>query len=266
MLPMKRVLPVTFVLFGVTLAASAAEIAPHRALYTLSPGATRTATGISGLTGGMSIEWSRSCDGWILNQRMLFRVYAEGTNATQSDVNFTSWEAFDGLSYRFAMRSTRNGEIDEDLRGSANLEARGGGGLAVFARPADTEIELPKGTIFPTEHSLILIERARAGDRSIAKIVFDGASVDGPQMVTAILGAVTAASDEDSRKSPLLARPSWRARLAFFPTEGSDSEPLYETGIRVLDNGVSDDLQFDYSEFSIKARLDRIEAITSPQC
>ena len=35
---------------------------------------------------------------------------------------------------------------------------------------------------------------------------------------------------------------------------------------RPLDNGVSRDMVFDYSEFAIKAKLDEIEALPKPSC
>ena len=64
----------------------------------------------------------------------------------------------------------------------------------------------------------------------------------------------------------LLARPSWRMRLAFFPADSGNDKPDYELGMRLLDNGVSRDMVLDYGEFAIKARLNEIEALPKPRC
>ena len=39
-------------------------------------------------------------------------------------------------------------------------------------------------------------------------------------------------------QSPLLQRPGWRVRLAFFPADSSVEKPDYELGMLLLDNGV----------------------------
>jgi hypothetical protein len=66
--------------------------------------------------------------------------------------------------------------------------------------------------------------------------------------------------------SPLLNRPSWRIRLAFFPPDTKVEQPDYELGMRLLDNGVSQDMALDYSDYVIRAKLDEIEALPRPNC
>jgi hypothetical protein len=43
-------------------------------------------------------------------------------------------------------------------------------------------------------------------------------------------------------------------------------EPEYETEMRLYDNGVGSEFVFDYPEFSIRARLERLEAFARPRC
>ena len=64
----------------------------------------------------------------------------------------------------------------------------------------------------------------------------------------------------------MLDRPGWRVRLAFFPVDASAEKPDYELGMRLLDNGVSEDMLIDYGEYSIHAKLDDIEALSKPSC
>src|SRR5262252_5899102 len=115
--------------------AGGAEIAPHRALYSMSLGSARSDSGVVDARGTMAYEWGETCDGWTIEQRYRLKMrYGE-----QPDVDiissFVTWESKDGLRYRFNQRQTRNGEVDQDIRGEARLEGPGDGGVAEFTKP-----------------------------------------------------------------------------------------------------------------------------------
>ncbi len=244
-----------------------AEIAPHRASYTLSLGGTNSASGVVDIDGAMYIEWQEVCDGWTINQRMRFQMTDSDGDRTDNDINFSSWEAKDGLSYQFTLRSLRNGDVDENLRGRAYLDGKGKGGKAVFAEPKGLEITLPAGTLFPTEHTLVLIREAEKGAQHVARMVFDGASRDGALEVSAIIGAKMPETGAEPRiANSVGAHPSWRVRMAFFKSEDQTGQPEYETGLRLQDNGVGRDYSFEYPEFAIKSKLDLLEALPKPKC
>jgi hypothetical protein len=249
--------------------AADARLAPHRAAYSLSLAQARS-NGVTSIEGAMTVDWQETCDGWTLSQRMRFRVFDSDGDSVDNDITFSSWESRDGLSYRFTMRTTRNGEVAEQLRGRATLDGVGKGGKVVFVEPENEIVELPPGTLFPTEHTLLLIDRVRAGDQVFTRSVFDGASVDGAMDVNAVMGATIApdAPNADRRiGGALLSGPSWRVRMAFFRNDDQrGSEPEYETSMRLFDNGVGTEFLFDYQEFSIKAQLERLEALPRPRC
>jgi EipB-like len=248
-------------------AATSAEISPHRASYTLSLGGSKTSSGVVDLDGAMYIEWQEVCDGWTINQRMRFQLTDSDGERTDNDINFSSWEAKDGLSYRFTLRSLRDGEVDETLRGRAVLDGKGKGGKAIFAEPEGLEIDLPPGTLFPTEHTLTLIRLAEKGENQVARMVFDGATRDGALEVNAIIGAKTPETGAPPRIAAAVgARPAWHVRMAFFKTDDRNGEPEYETGLRLQDNGVGRDYTFEYPEFAIKSKLDLLEALPKPKC
>jgi hypothetical protein len=263
-------------------AALAADIDPHRALYSLTLGTAKSGSGVLGASGAMYYEWGETCDGWTVEQRFRLRLmYAESGGSSLSSTLVT-WESKDGLRYRFNERRLRNGQVDEELHGEAHLDGKGKGGEAEFTKPSATKITLAPGVIFPTEHTIVLIEHAKAGDQFVARQVFDGSSVENATQITAVLGperqAAAVASDKDNDPqdkpppetlaNPLLQHPGWRVRLAFFPP-GSDNgaeTPDYELGMRLLANGVSQDMQLDYGDYVIKARLDEIEPLPKPAC
>ncbi|MBL8697393.1 MAG: DUF1849 family protein [Alphaproteobacteria bacterium] len=246
-----------------------ARLASHRAVYVLTLG-TAKANGVAAVEGAMSLDWQETCDGWTMAQRMRFQLFDSDGESIDNDITFSSWESRDGLSYRFTMRTLRNGEVADELRGRATLDGRGKGGKAVFTLPENEILELPPGTLFPTEHTLELIDGAKAGRRTLTRPVFDGASVEGAMEVNAVIAAVAAAEAAvpgAGKAAELVNGPSWRVRMAFFRMDDQrGSEPEYETTLRVFGNGVGTDFLFDYQEFSIKARLERLEMVPPPRC
>ena len=53
----------------VTLPAAAAEIAPHRALYTMELATAKSDSGVAAANGTMAYQWGETCDGWTIEQR-----------------------------------------------------------------------------------------------------------------------------------------------------------------------------------------------------
>jgi hypothetical protein len=254
---------------GMVASAQTAELAPHRAAYVLSLGTAKSGAVVA-VEGAMTVDWQETCDGWTMAQRMRFQISDADGEAVDNDISFSSWEARDGSAYRFTMRTMTDGETTDELRGGATLAGRGRGGKAVFTSPADEVVELPPGTLFPTQHTLLLIDQARAGARSWARPVFDGATIDGAMEVNAAIGAQLQRTPPDAGAgiaASLVEVPSWRVRLAFFRTDDPGaSEPEYETELRLYANGVGSDFVFDYPEFTIRARLEKLEPVPRPRC
>src|ERR1700688_2848349 len=96
-------------------AAGAAEIMPHRALYTMSLGRAGGDAGVTGASGTMAYQWGETCDGWTVEQRYRLKMgYAESADVGIAS-NFVTWEAKDGLRYRFNQKETRGGTEDEEI-------------------------------------------------------------------------------------------------------------------------------------------------------
>ncbi len=106
--------------------------------------------------------------------------------------------------------------------------------------------------------------------------MFDGSSVENATQITAVIGPPLKPAPHARRRdgkdkddpaySPLLQHRSWRVRLAFFPPDSKSETPDYELGMRLLSNGVSQDMELDYGDYVIKAKLDEIEALPKPSC
>jgi hypothetical protein len=249
--------------------AGAVDISPHRALYSMSLGTAMQNSGVVAARGSMVFEWGETCDGWTVEQRYKLHMHYAEDSEVEIASSFVTWESKDGLRYRFYQKKLKNGGSDGETRGAARLDGNGKAGKAEFSKPAAATIDLAPGVIFPAAHTLLLIERAEAGEQFVARPVFDGTSEENAAMVSAVIGGALnadAGAAEEPVKNALLARESWRVRLAFFAAASAADKPDYELGMRLLDNGVSRDMVLDYSEFSIKAKLDEIEALPKPNC
>ena len=249
-----------------TLPAEAAEIAPHRALYTMSLGNARNDSGVVDARGTMDYEWGETCEGWTIEQRYRLKMRYAETSDVDIVSSFVTWESKDGLRYRFNQKQTRNGEVDQEIRGEARLEGPGKGGVAEFTKPQPQSLQLEPGVMFPSAHTIKLIDSARDGENFVSRLIFDGATDENAVQVSAVIGGKLTADPAAATRSPLLERPGWRIRLAFFPVDANAEKPDYELGMRLLDNGVSQDMVIDYGEYSIRAKLDDIEPLTKPNC
>jgi hypothetical protein len=244
--------------------AAAQQVAPHRAAYSLSLGEARGE--ISKIDGALVIDWGEVCEGWTITQRMKFRMTGNESGDVDTDIVFSSFESRDGRDYRFSLRTSRDGEVVEDLRGRASLDPDKGG-KAEFTMPENTTLELPPGTMFPTAHSILLLNLAAGGEHQVTRAVFDGATLDGALDVSAIIGNRNAPDAVLSARAPGIGdRPSWMVRMAYFDPTDKAGTPSYETSMRMLDNAVAAEYAFEYPEFSMRAKLERLDALPKPRC
>jgi hypothetical protein len=249
------------------------ELSPHRAVYSMSLATTKLSGGVTAASGNMTYKFADSCDGWTVeNRTVLTFSYNEGAPvATTWD--FLTWESKDGMHYRFRVRSTRDGVLAEEIDGVANLDGPGKGGTAKYSLPEARTLKLPRGTLFPTDHTLHLLDSAQKGDHMFEKVLFDGTAVEGAFDVSAILGHpfpananVSPAEVKPAVDATLLSAPSWRVQMAFYPKDSTDPTPDYEVALRYYLNGVADEVVQSFGNFSLKGTLETLEPLPKPDC
>ncbi|HLN26029.1 MAG TPA: cell envelope integrity EipB family protein [Patescibacteria group bacterium] len=250
-----------------------ADLASHRASYAMSLNSTKLGGGVTGASGNMTYKFSDSCDGWTVeNKTMLTFAYSEGAPvATTWD--FVTWESKDGLHYRFRVRSTRDGVVSEEIDGVANLDGSGRGGVVKLTLPEPKTMRLPKGTIFPTDHTIHLLDAAQKGEHMVQRVLFDGTATDGAFDVNAIIGKanpananISPAAANPAVNAELLSAPSWRMQMAFFPVGSAEPTPDYEVSLRYYLNGVADEVIQSFGNFSLKGTLEKLEPLPKPDC
>lgn len=248
-------------------AEAAFELAPHRAIYGVSLASAKSGSGIATVKGEMFADWSESCEGWTLDHRTRLDVAFAPGGVIRLTSAVATWESRDGLDYRFTVRNSANGRVTGRIEGHATLAAPGRAGQVVYDVPAGRTDTLPAGTVFPTRHSVRVLEAAATAPTMISMPVFDGLTLDGAFFISAVLGRPRApAKKPRAALAALEGRLSWPLRMAFFPVAGQDAEPRHEIGMVMYDNGVGEDLLIDFGDFAVRARLIRLEMSERPSC
>lgn len=256
-----RLCTLVLLAFLAPLSAHAVTLQSHVGVYELTMSKNRSESGLSGVRGRLVLQVTDVCDGYEQSQRMvLVTTSADGREVTR-DFNFDSWESRDGTRIRFDSSDIANGSLQEHHVGQAQLDGPGGSGRVTFEKPRTDDIALESGTIFPTEHFVVLIEAALGGEESVVRRVYDGSGPDGIYDAVAWIGKPVAPSRDEGVTEKLAGGDAWSVHLAYFKPATSESLPEYEIGFRLHDNGVASDLELDYGSFALKAQLTRLDYI-----
>jgi hypothetical protein len=242
----------------------AAELAPHRAVYSMALERRGNQPGpVSAVSGTILIEFAKQCDGWTVEQRDRTTMrYDDSGQDVEDTSQYVTWEAEDGTRFRFLYRHTVENEPPREVRGSATLGPDGG--EVRLTRPETATRPLTRGTLFPTAHQRALLNAARAGETWLKRDVFDGTEEDGAYEVTVGIGRVQA--PDTGAAHELLRLRWWPIRMALFAPGNTSGTADYEVGIELLENGVSRSLLYDYGTLAIRATLTSIERLPQPQC
>ncbi|MCC7305652.1 MAG: cell envelope integrity EipB family protein [Alphaproteobacteria bacterium] len=246
--------------------AEAEKLAPHRALYDIRLTGTKSGSQIVDIKGQMLYEWQPSCEGWISNHRFNLNYDYADTPSMRIASDFSTFETFDGRSFNFSAQRRRDGELIEELRGSASLDDTGKG-KAVYTLPEDLRFELPDNSVFPVSHTLRALKSIEEGKKFFSAVIFDGSDQEGPVEVNAVIGKKMDASSviQPSKNiaADLILSPAWQIRLAFFPLKDSEESSDYEMSILFHENGIISDMSIEYDDFSIRQKLVALEPMKS---
>lgn len=239
-----------------------APLAAHDAAYELTFGSSR-GNDVQGARGSMGYEVVDTCDGWAVRQRLRMTVINADGQSIEMESDYATWESKDGLKFRFHVKQLTDTAVTSQTDGEASLERAGGPGEAKYTTPHDDTKTLPAGTYFPMAHTSAILEAARAGKKFLAIPLFDGTDEHGAQdSSAAILDWKPPFATPHAALSVL---PSTRVRLAFFDRQASATTPSYEVGLRYWENGVADDMQMDFGDFVMNAKMTKFQ-VHPPRC
>ncbi len=228
------------------------EMAGHRALYALTLDPSNRGDVIAA-AGTMGYEVIDACDGWTVRQRLRMMVTDNEGHDIEMVSDYATWEAKNGLSFSFHMKQMTEGAITSQTDGSATLTRRGGPGEVHYTTPDDVTKALPAGTLFPMAHTIALIAAARDGKKFFTAPLFDGTVDDGAQDSSAAI--LDWKKPQPNKYADLSGLFSTRVRLAFFDRTPEAQTPDYQVGMRYWENGVADQMQMDFGDFTVNANI-----------
>ena len=253
----------------------AVQFRPHRAVYDITFDHATPGSGVADMSGRMVYEMTgTTCGEYAQNMRFVTRMTNQEGVAQVNDLRTSSFEELAAHRLRFSSSQYENQKLSEASQGSA-----GPGNGASFTevkltKPAKKTVKLPSDIYFPIQHSLALVEAARAGHSQFTANLYDGSdkgekfyetsAVIGPR---ADPGSVkTPAKVANSEKLNGLA--SWPIAIGYFEPGPArlDALPTYELSFRFYENGVSSRLYIDYGDFAIRGELKELTFLDAGKC
>lgn len=260
----------TALFLGSNAYAGAADLVPHRAVYDMHMTSSKNGSAMTDVEGEMTYSWSDSCDGWTVEQKLALKYYPAEGDVSERITTLNSWEAKNGKSYRFASRTMTDGEETDNLRGSATLGLLGGE-AKITVPPGAKPIRITSDTLFPSAHTLLLLDNAKQGSKFLNRVVFDGADERGQVEINAFIGKPDSTFDKEKVPTAIVASPliqgnAYPIRLAFFGLETGADQPDYEMELKLMGNGVARSLLIDFGDFILSGSLKKLEELPKPKC
>ncbi len=269
-----RIVPAILVMMGFVPAGMAhaqsvrpkVEIAPYRAIYDLSmAGGAKTSKIFDGAKGRMVVENKGDrCDGYTNRVRIVVVLESSERGDHRVETLSNSYESGDGKTMRFKTDIRRDG-AREQVDGQADLGSKG---VAVrLKEPKRKTLDLDGAAVFPTEHSIRLIETALAKENFLSVKIYDGTDKgENLHDTLSIVGVRIDPGNEASleppaRIEPLKAMPRWPIRISFFKPETRDGDPYYTLIGEMFENGFIQKMQLEYKEFTLKGELKQLEML-----
>ena len=219
------------------------------------------------MDGLMIFELSDDCDGHTLTDRTVILLnFGDGREVTL-DSQYSAWESKDGASFRFPTSTRLDGREVEVIRGSAELEATGGAGIATFTSPEAKELRLPSGTRFPVHAGAYSLSEIESGTRQLSYILFDGSTTEGAYLASDfVVGTPIEVADPPTGDLKLLDTPSWHIRTAVFDFDDEGAPPATEIDGQTHVNGIISGFTLEVDIFAAVATLTKVEALPDSGC
>ncbi|WP_182419267.1 cell envelope integrity EipB family protein [Bartonella sp. HY038] len=239
------------------------ELAPYRGVYELQLDNASDKSGITGFSGRMVYEFTgNKCKGFTTKFRFVSKVDLSELPQRMSDQQVTTIESGDGKKFSFRSKSFTDQELTKEVDGSAELEEDG---LKVDITKPEVANHQLKKAIFPTEHTIEIINHALNKNYIFNTNIFDGSEdADKITPTNVVIGKEIAAQPNEETKimGKLGEEPTWPINISYFDDSSSqDGLPTYRTSFLLYKNGVTRDLIMDYGDFSIKGKLIKIELL-----
>jgi len=232
---------------------AAPKLASHSAVYKLTLAETRDRSVIYDLVGQMAVSTDINCGGLVFEQRLIMEFTDESGNSFVNDFQISTWEALDGLRYRFSHVDRIDNEVVKRMSGKASVRERAGG-KAVFKEPDEKTVHLAPGILFPTAHLIAILEAAMEGELLHSTMIFDETS-ETPVMEAASIIGKPQDQGKMFKSEVVNDMRIWPVDVAFFDVDKLDGLPDYQVSFQLYENGVAGNMLMNFGEFSVRAEL-----------
>ena len=250
-------------------------LVPHRAIYDLSLGATRSNAQVAGVRGRILYDFDGStCQGYSLEFRQVSELDTGEGKVSTTDLRSTTWEGADAKSFKFTSQNFIDENLVDSVDGHAEREASKT--AVALEKPQQKSLSLAAGVVFPTEHMVRAINAARAGQSVLSFPVYDGSETgdkvyDTLTVIGHQIGAGGRNHDDAAASDAKLAEvPRWPVTVSYFERakaeDSSEQTPAYAISFELYANGISRALALDYNSFVITGKLASLEIKDAKPC
>jgi hypothetical protein len=251
------------------------ELVPHRAVYEITLSQARPGAGVSELSGRMVYELTGSaCEGYTQNLRLVTRMTNQEGSGSVSDLRSSSWEDGAGKRLRFNTSQYRDDQLADQTAGDASRGTPNGEVKVELIKPRNQQLSFGADVMFPVQHSIKLLEAARAGRTMLTADLYDGSEKgDKAYNTTAFIGGRLAPGfgktlPRIKNAEKLDSLPAWPVSVGYYEDDKDrgDAMPAYELAFVMFENGVSHRIFIDYGEFSVRGQLTQLSFLDRGKC
>jgi hypothetical protein len=191
-------------------------------------------------------------------------MLAQGGQGLEHAAHLSGFEERDGGSFTFSSRTWEDREQVEEVSGVVRRDPATGVVSVRYAMPEPETQELPRGVLFPGQHLEQLLSAARAGERGLMRVVFDGSTSENPYQISHWIGDGQVAGS--GAPQALQGLRAWPVRLAYFELGALEPSPDFQMSVEIFDNGVAGNQTFDYGDFAVDVTVEAVELLPTPEC
>jgi EipB-like len=252
----------------------AANLAAHRAYYTLEAKRVDKDSGLASVSGRLAYEIKGSdCDGYAVSYRIANRfIRGDGSDPQESDMRFSSFETGDGLSLDVQETQYVNAEPKTKARVKASRASVGDEANAELSGDETKSFKVAATALFPTVYQKRLVDLALAGTTRDDSVVYEGTDGDKAQHVISFIGAkktglVLDDSVDKSARDAFAKLAYWPVTMSYYAVDASgDAQPDYQASFNMFENGVSTDMVLDYGTYALTGKLNKLEVFKQESC
>jgi hypothetical protein len=251
------------------------RLAPHRAIYDMTLTAARGGSGVSSVVGRIAFELTGSaCEGYTQVMRFVTRMTNQSGGTVVTDLRSSTWEDGSGKRFRFDSSQYRDERVTETTAGAAARPGATDEVKVELTKPAKKKLSLSSRVYFPIQHTIALINAAKAGRPLFRASLYDG-SEKGEKVYDTVAALGRARPPGNNRKLPAVKNAerlnglrAWPVSIAYFePGSGkADALPVYELAFLMFEDGVSRKLSIDYGDFALRGELSEITFHERSKC